>query len=395
MWSGERDLTRDPHLGVGPDPLMVTTNNYFFSTGIVLGMWQTYLVAFVSSAFFCVVLTPVAMRVAVRSGILARPSDHECHKPPVPNLGGIAIVVAFVIAVVASLVVMATSGWPPHAIGIDVVSIVLAVAVGLAFVGLVDDVRQLPPSWHIGAEIAAAVVVWSAGNVIVTTNLEAVNLCLTVIWFVGITNAFKFLNNTDGVAAGLTTITCLTLFAIASRDGQLIVATLSIGLAGSTIGFLVYNRPPARVLMGDCGARFVGFLVAYFVIILEARTGTNSPWVLVPVCICSYAILDTSLVVISRLTTSHRPWRGGQHNISQRLLDLGLPLRTAVTMIYLAAMSIGVLSFVIYVTNPQLASILVVLMSLALVAGGTLLLRAPLTSDGSNQDGTNPGRGKS
>lgn len=352
------------------------------------GQWLTYLLVFVSSASVCAVLTPGAIKVAVHRGMLDRRDRQVRSLPPPPILGGGAIVVSFVIAVLAFIVTKPQVG-PYEELGI-----VVALAAGLSLVGLVDDVRQLPSSWHVGAEIAAAVLVWSAGGGVTAASSEMVNLCLTVLWFFVVTNAFRFLDNTDGVAAGLTTITCLTLFAIGSASGQFIVAALSIGLAGSASGFLGYNWHPARVRMGDCGALFVGFLIAYLAIICDpaAPRGLRA---LLGVAVCSYALLDTSLVVISRLSAGNSRFRGGTGNISDRLLGLGLPVPTAVKVAYVVATVIGILSFMISVTSPRLAWCLVGLVGLAMAVGGILLLVRSSHPADSNENFVDQGRGRS
>lgn len=311
---------------------------------------------------------------------------------PLPILGGGAIVVSFVVAVLAFI---ATK---PQVGRYEELGIVVALAVGLFLVGLVDDVRQLPPPWHVGAEVAAAVLVWSTGSGVTAASSELVNLCLTVFWFFIVTNAFKFLDNTDGVAAGLTTITCGTLFAIAAASDQFVVAALSIGLAGSASGFLGYSWYPARVRMGGCGARFFGFLIAYLVTICDIRWDATTPAslnFLLGVAICSFALLDTSLVMVSRLIAGSSRFRGGTGNISDRLLSLGLPVPTAVRVTYVVATVIGILSFMISVASPQIAWCLVGLVGFALGVGGTLLLVRSSHLNDSNENFVYQGCGRS
>jgi UDP-GlcNAc:undecaprenyl-phosphate GlcNAc-1-phosphate transferase len=336
----------------------------------VTGAWWEYLGVFVASAALCAVLTPLAIRVAMRSGSLDQPGGHKRHDSPVPFLGGLAIVMAF-----SGAVVMAATIRPP-ASGLDILLVLLAVAAVLALVGLVDDLRQLPPTWRVLAEVAAAVVVWSVGSGVTMTGIEAVNLGLTILWVVGITNAFNLLDNMDGLAAGIGAVTCLSVFLVASANGQFLVAALSIGLAGCTVGFLRHNFHPASVYMGDSGALFIGFLIAVLGLRLRFE-GDVLVSALVPVLICSVAVFDTTLVVVSRISTGRSPFQGGQDHTSHRLVRLGLPVPVAVGVIYFGAASVGVHAFVISRIEPASAWILAGLIGLTLLLGGGLLLKVP------------------
>ena len=224
--------------------------------------WE-YLVVFSATTALCAVLTPLVLRWAIRRDLLDHPGGHKNHVEAVPYLGGLAIIVTFAVAVI-----VVSRSWLPTGETIGLVDqaellIVFSAAVFLALVGLVDDLRQVSPMWRIVTEIAAAMVVWSVGIGVVVTTSEFLNMGLTVLWFVGITNAFNLLDNMDGLAAGITAITSLTIFAIATNNGQFLVAALAIGLAGCAAGFLWHNFHPARIYMGDGGALFLGFLVAY------------------------------------------------------------------------------------------------------------------------------------
>ena len=258
------------------------------------GAWWEYLAVFVTTAILSIVLTPMALRYAIRANVLDQPGKHKSHKVAVPYLGGIAIVVTFVIAVILMSVL-----WPPHT-GRGELLGVLTIAVLLAAVGLIDDLRQVSPLWRLVAEVSAASIVWSLGNGTAVTSVEAVDLILTVLWFVGVTNAFNLLDNMDGLAAGLAAISSMTVFAVAGTSGQFLVAGLAVALAGCTVGFLRLNFHPARIYMGDGGALFIGFLVAYLGIKLRFEGGRLVS-ALVPIFACSAAVFDTSLVVISRI----------------------------------------------------------------------------------------------
>ncbi len=334
------------------------------------GVWWEYLAVFSTTATVCVVLTPWAMRLAFRRNLLDHPGEHKSHDTAIPYLGGVAIVTTF-----ALMVVVISLVWPPNS-GLGELLVVLAAAVFLAIVGLVDDVQQVSPPWRIVAEVAAAVAIWSAGTGVIVTSSEPVNMGLTVLWFVGITNAFNLLDNMDGLAAGIAVIASLTVFAIATTNGQFLVAGLAVGLAGCAVGFLRHNFHPARIYMGDGGSLFIGFLVAYLGIKLQFQGGRLLS-ALVPVLVCSVAIFDTTLVTISRLATGRSPFLGGQDHVSHRLVHLGLAVPIAVGTIYFGATGIGILTYVVSGVDPRSAWVLTTMIGVTLAVVGGYLLTVP------------------
>ena len=337
------------------------------------GVWWEYLAVFSTTATVCVVLTPWAMRLAFRRNLLDHPGEHKSHDTAIPYLGGVAIVTTFSLMVaVISLV------WPPNS-GLGELLVVLTAAVFLALVGLVDDVRQVSPLWRIVAEVVVAIAIWSTGTGVIVTTSEPVNMGLTVLWFVGITNAFNLLDNMDGLAAGIAAIASLTIFAIATTNDQFLVAGLAVGLAGCAVGFLRHNFHPARIYMGDGGSLFIGFLVAYLGIKLQFQGGRLLS-ALVPVLVCSMAIFDTTLVTISRLARGRSPFLGGQDHVSHRLVRLGLPVPIAVGTIYFGAIGIGILTYVVSGVDPRSAWILTTMIGATLIVIGGYLLTVPINA---------------
>ena len=340
------------------------------------GEWWEYLAVFSATAILCVVLTPLAMRYAISRNLLDRPGGHKSHETAVPYLGGLVIVITFAAAVFA-----VSTQQPLDSFRIELL-VVLALAVSLSLVGLADDLRQVSPSWRVLAEIAAAIVVWSFGNGVDLTTIEILDLILTILWFVGITNAFILLDDMDGLAAGLAAITGLTIFAIAETTGQFLVAALAIGLVGCTIGFLRHNFHPARIYMGDGGALFIGFLIAYLGIKLEFE-GDRLVSALVPILVCSVPVFDTTVVTVSRLAVGRSPFQGGQDHVSHRLVRLGLPVPIAVGTIYLGAAGIGLLTYVISsAVDPATAWVLIGLIGVTLFLTGVFLLTVPVYPEG-------------
>ncbi len=336
----------------------------------MIGVWWEYLMIFSATTVVCLVLTPRMMQLAFRRNLLDHPGEHKSHDTAIPYLGGVAIAISF-----ALMVIVISLVWPPNS-GLGELLVVMAAAVFLALVGLVDDVRQLSPLWRVVAEVAAAIAIWSAGTGVIVTTSEPVNMGLTVLWFVGITNAFNLLDNMDGLAAGIAAIASLTMFAIATTNDQFLVAGLAVGLAGCAVGFLRHNFHPARIYMGDGGSLFIGFLVAYLGIKLQFQGGRLLS-ALIPVLVCSVAIFDTALVTISRLARGRSPFLGGQDHVSHRLVRLGLPVPVAVGTIYFGASGIGILTYVVSGVDPRSAWVLTTMIGVTLAVVGGYLLTVP------------------
>jgi len=337
----------------------------------VNGGWWQYTGVFAASALLSLLLTPLAIKVAFRRGVLDRPGGHKSHTSPVPYLGGLAIVTAFAAAVVvASWIDADTSGQ-------NELAKVLGIAVGLALLGLLDDLRNLPPLFRLVAEIAAGWAVWEMGFGVTFAGADWLNAIITVVWVVGITNSFNMLDNMDGLSAGLSAIAATSFFAIAAANGQFLVATLGIGLAGCAMGFLRHNFHPAKIYMGDAGAYFFGFMLAYLGLKLQLGTPETATF-LVPLLVCSVAVLDTTLVTVVRLLNGRSPLQGGRDHVSHRLVRVGLPVPIAVGLIYVGGASVGAVAFVVARVDLTSAWILALLVGVLLAALGVLLARVPV-----------------
>jgi UDP-GlcNAc:undecaprenyl-phosphate GlcNAc-1-phosphate transferase len=165
---------------------------------------------------------------------------------------------------------------------------------------------------------------------------------VTLVWIVGITNALNLLDNIDGLAAGVTAVAGTAIFVIALMYDQPLTAVLAVGLAGSSIGFLRSNFNPATIYMGDSGSLYLGFLLSYLALKLRVDPKETTQ-LFVPVVVLGVAVMDTALVVLSRLRRGVHPFEGGKDHISHRVVRLGISVRRGVTVILLSAMVLGAL----------------------------------------------------
>ena len=300
-----------------------------------------YAAVFAVTSALALLLTPLAMQIALRRNVLDHPSEVKAQESPVPYLGGLAIVGAFSIVVVGAALAR-----PPEG-GADEIVVILGIAVVLAIMGLLDDLRGLGPVLRLSVEVAAAVVVWISSDGAGLFQNDVLDCAITIVWIVGITNAMNFLDNMDGLSAGVATIAAGWFFVIAADNGQFLVATLAIALAGCSLGFLRSNFHPARIYMGDAGSLFMGFLLAVLGIKLRFPDHPQELTLFVPVLVLGIPLFDTTLITVNRLLHDRSPFLGGRDHTSHRLVFVGLPVRVTVTLIYLAAMSSGVLGMVL------------------------------------------------
>lgn len=331
-----------------------------------------YFAVFAVTVALTLFLTPLALRIALRRQILDHPNEIKAQDSPVPYLGGAAILLAFALVVLVAAIVR------PPVSGLGELSIILGLAMLLGLVGLFDDLRGLSPWLRLGVEIGAGVVVWSTSAGADIFSNDALNLAVTVLWIVGLTNALNLLDNMDGLSAGVSAIAALFLFAIAAGNGQFLVATLSIALAGCAGGFLRSNFHLARIYMGDAGALFLGFLLAVLALKLKVVDAPRLVALAVPVVLLAVPLFDTSLVTIARLRHHRSPLSGGRDHTSHRLVFVGIPVPVAVALIYAGSASVGCLALVLSRVDQATGLILIAwIASVAALVGG-LLFRVPV-----------------
>ena len=270
-----------------------------------------YVVSFVVPAVATLLLTPVAARVAHRVDALDRPGGHKSHGTATPYLGGAAVA--------AGLLVIGAFATGANG---ELVTILVG-ALTLAAVGLVDDVRTVPPSVRLAIEAAAGVSLWFVGaraGVLLTTWVD---LPVTVLWVVAVVNAFNLVDNMDGLAAGVAAPSALGIGSIAAMEGDYLVASLAFAVAGASVGFLRYNLPPARIFLGDAGSMLLGFLIAALTLKLDLQVQPTTARLLAVVLLAGVPLFDLTLVVCARLLGRRPVWVGGTDHASHRLAEGG------------------------------------------------------------------------
>jgi len=290
------------------------------------------IVVFALALVVAAALTPVAGRAASRLGFVDHPAPRKLHRRPIPLMGGVAIW----IAVLAGLLVY------PDRFELRQLGGLVLGATWISFWGLWDDHRPLGAAVKLAGQVVALVPLLLTGVVVALPVEPWVNLVLTSVWVLGITNAMNLLDNMDGLASGVGAVGAAWFLLLATLNGQFLVGALAAALVGACLGFLLQNFDPARIFMGDAGSLFLGFLLACLGI--KLRFPTNVPWVtwMVPILVLAVPLFDTTLVVVTRLRRGRNPFTTpGRDHLSHRLVELGWTRRESVLLLYLAGCALG------------------------------------------------------
>lgn len=313
--------------------------------------WLAFALAFVAALSVTAVLIPVMKRVAVRFDVLDRPGGYKTQTQPIPYLGGVAMAAATLVGVVILWQMGLAARWGEG-------FVIMLAALGMMVVGLADDLWHLSPWLRLAAQALAATAVALSGTAIELFDSALLGSILTVVWIVGITNGLNLLDNMDGLASGVAAISAGWMFVIAVLNGQVLIASLLAGVIGAALGFLRFNYHPASIYMGDAGSLFLGFLLAVAAIGLRFDAPAEYTWV-IPALALGLPILDTSFVTFNRIRSGRNPLSGGRDHISHRLVQSGLTVRGAVSLLYAATFVFGTLGFVVSGTADSSAYLVV------------------------------------
>ncbi|HEX8390714.1 MAG TPA: MraY family glycosyltransferase [Longimicrobium sp.] len=314
------------------------------------------LLVFATAALVALLVTPAVARVVTGYGLYGhvRPSAAERR---VPRLGGIAVWIATTAGLVAGALA------PGGLAGPDRFFVGALLAGTLLFAaGLTDDLVNLRPSLKLLAQCAAAVVAYAFGFRIeavsfgeASMQVGALALPLTLLWIVGVTNAFNLIDGLDGLATGIGLVALATTLAVALVLGNLEVALGCAALGGALAGFLRYNFRPARIFLGDGGSLFVGFMLA----VLSVHGSTKSTAavvVCVPLLVLALPLLDTLLAIVRRWLRGTPVFGADERHLHHQLLAMGVTHVRAVVLMYVAAATLAVLGVLLAFGPPSLVA---------------------------------------
>ena len=316
-------------------------------------------------------LTPVVRSIARATGRVAKPKADRWHRTPTALLGGIAV---YVCTAIALLIVVGPAAF---------VRPVFFAATAMFVLGLVDDLIALRPMTKLGAQLIAASFVIYFGLTLGWTGSQPIDQLLTVLWLVGITNAFNLLDNMDGLCAGIALIATVTLgftFTLGTTTALEAHLVYAAGLAGALAGFLIYNSAPASIFLGDSGSLFIGFSLAGLSLVGSDRSSVVST-VAVPGLLLLIPIFDTVLVTLARKLSGRPVSQGGTDHASHRLVAIGFSERRAVLILYLLAATAGAASITVLRAYPASGVIVAALVLVAIVLVGVYLARVRVYQD--------------
>ena len=301
--------------------------------------------AFLVATAVAALLTPVAGRLARRVGAIAYPSDRGLAREPTPELGGLAILAAVILAAVIWLPGTIPLGRAPGEARASVVHTwpLIAGAVLIALIGAIDDAIDLQPLLKLLGQIAAAIVAAASGAVIKGLTLPVLGYLafpdggkeLTVIWLVALMNIVNFSDGVDGLAAGVCAIdgAAFAVIAFNIQGGESWAAVLAAITAGASLGFLVHNRYPAKIFMGDTGSNLLGYLLGVVAVIGSLKT-TAGLALAVPLLVLAVPFMDTGFVIAKRLKYGRRPWTADAEHFHHRMARIGFSQRKTVAYLY-------------------------------------------------------------
>lgn len=310
-------------------------------------------------------LTLAAERVGRRVGAVARPSASRWHREPIPLLGGVAIILATVVILL------------PAARGNSQLLVLLLASLAIGAVGLIDDLRPLSPQVKLLAQILLAAVLLQFGLMLRLTGWPLLDVLVTLVWMIGITNAFNLLDNMDGLSATIAAVVAAFRLLFFQWEGDGDGVRTAAVLLGAVGGFLARNFAPAKIFMGDAGSLFLGFLLAGLSIIGPDRAYSRgvAAVLVIPVMLLLIPIFDTAFVTATRLLSGRNIAAGGRDHTSHRLVAVGLTERQTVVLLGgLSAIAGGVAALSYQVGMTEIVVVLAV-MVIGLVLLGIYLSR--------------------
>ena len=328
--------------------------------------------AFMIALGMALILTPVVIAFARRTGALDKPDARKVHVRPIPRIGGIGIYAAFMVSILVQLVfVELTPEFMMSLIGLMVGGTIIVA------IGIIDDYCDLPAKVKLLGQILAAVVLVVGFDVRIDfitdplgdfIYLELFAIPATIFWIVGLTNTVNLIDGLDGLAAGVSSIAAITIFLVAMEEGIPFVAMVTAALAGAAVGFLYYNFNPARIFMGDTGSMFLGFMLAGISVVGAVKSAATIA-LIVPILALGLPILDTTFAIVRRMR-NHRPiFKPDKGHLHHRLLAHGFTQKQAVLLMYVVSALFGLCALALTAVSMQ-AAILIILIVAAVVLIG-------------------------
>lgn len=348
---------------------------------------SAFIVALVGVALFVPRIRRFALRIgAVQHGGSAHGGGRRVHSGAMPNIGGIAIFAGFIVALLVGSIVDDLAGRDllgPYRV--ELLAIVLGAAL-MTLVGFIDDLWEVPPAMRLGSQfVAAGILVVNGVKIDFITNYlgdtpylffgETLAIAVTLLWVVGFTNAFNFIDGLDGLSSGIATIASFSILAVALQLGDRGAAVLLLAaLAGAALGFLRHNFNPATIIMGDSGAYMLGYVLAA-VSVLGALKVTAVVTVAAPILILALPVVNITQVTLRRLSRGVSPAVATNDHLHDLIRERSGSKRLTVLILWLATLLLGALGMMISRTPPELMYLTIAATVLLMAAVSLMRLR--------------------
>lgn len=323
-----------------------------------------YILALIIALLASFLLTPYIKQLAVKIGAVDKPDKRKVHTQVMPRLGGLAIYLATMLAIVCSMPITR-----------DLLGILLG-GTWIVIVGVLDDKYSLPARVKLAGQMIAAVILVAFDVKIEWLNnpfggyfyLEYLSIPFTVFWVISFINVVNLIDGLDGLAAGVSGIASITVILVAVHQGYFPVATLTAALAGGIIGFIHYNFNPATIFMGDTGSMFIGYMLAAISIFGAVKSAATIA-LLVPAIALGLPIMDTAFAILRRYSNGRPIFQPDKGHLHHRLLTMGLSQRQAVLLMYGISIVLCLAAFVLAEANVYVAAVVIVLILVGVAVG--------------------------
>lgn len=312
--------------------------------------YKTYFVMLLVSSGGAWLFTPWAIRLARQWGAVDIPNARKVHREPMPRMGGLAVFLGFCLPWAGLYLIHNPVSAAFQDFEKRFAALVLG-ALSMLLLGIYDDIKGADAPKKFLVQILTAIALWMAGIRIEKVanpwgeplDLAWFSLPVSVLWIVGVTNAINLLDGIDGLVSGVTAVIALCLAILNILSGNILIALLTLCLAGSCLGFLPYNHSPARIFLGDSGSLTIGMVLACTGILSLFREGhqTAGPLISVPLILFGLPLFDTLRVMVQRLARGDSMFKADRTHVHHRLLDMGMNHRQAAWTLYAVAAGLG------------------------------------------------------
>ncbi len=337
---------------------------------------RDYTVVFFLAFLLSMMLTPVIRKRCQQRNIMDFPTDsRRVHSVPIPRLGGIAIYLAFFLPL---FLILLTHGeaFDLFSQQINVLVSVFVASTCVFAVGVYDDIQGATVMQKLSVEVGAAMLLYTLGFKITLIavpfsgplRLGILELPVTILWLVGVTNALNFIDGIDGLACGVGFFSVSTMFILSLFLHHTLTSFFAAALAGAIFGFALYNFAPASIFMGDSGSLFIGFLIAA-ISLQGLQKSSTAVVLLIPVVALGVPITDTILAIIRRVGSGRSPFTADKDHIHHRLLRMGLSSRQVTVILYVVCLLLGITALLMTAVNNKVLTLILVMLSVIVIGG--------------------------